>query len=103
MKFTAQSIARIIKTCRENSVAELKLGDFYLSFKDPTRGFETDQPATIPDENSQNQNINQVEFDLSHERDDVEDDEAMMLLNDPEEFESRIGSGDLVNEEKLHN
>lgn len=85
----------------------MKLGDFQLSFARPTR----DEPkpthqATIPDADSPIPKVkgDQLElFELADEFANVEDDEAMMLLEDPEELENRIASGDLVNEEKMHN
>lgn len=93
MKLTALSIVKIIKVCKDNGVETLEIGDLKLSFRGPTIAQEIqDIPpsATIPRENPRDEE----RVRLVEQTKDADEDEAMLILNDPREFEERIANGD---------
>lgn len=102
MKFTLQSLSKILKTCKENGVAKFKSGDIELSFHPPIREAEPKAPTAIsPEENSRVQSKDNEVQQLRRDVNLLEDDEAMMLLENPKEFESRLARGEL--DEEMHN
>lgn len=102
MKFTQQSIVKLIRACKENGIAELECGDLYLRLDQAARPVEARLPPAIAVENSQEiKKLTLVDDEVGEEAKAVLDDDAELLISDPEEFETQLARGELS--EEMHN
>ena len=102
--FTAQEISEIIRECKQQGVASLKVGDLHLAFEPKARVMdvpevpvETKPPeAAISDANQSKQAkevLEQQELEFRNRQIDE------MLINDPLEAERLIEQGELVEDD----
>lgn len=95
MEFKCKEIQDIIKTCRENGVTRLKIGELSVSFL-PVES-KTQGVATPTVEQLQTQKLYENEAFLEQERRVKQDELDNLRLLDPETYEDLVNRGELEN------
>lgn len=92
--FTFAEIAAILKSCRENGVAQLKVGNFSASFLPPEP--KAPEAATLtPEQQAEAERLEREALEENEKR-LREDQLANLRLSDPEAYEELVNRGELI-------
>lgn len=93
MKLSTKDVCTILKACKQYGVTEFVLGDLHLSLRPTANRLKADIPtAAIPAEEIQ-KNLDAENFSAEKE------ENAFLVIEDPQEMERRIANGELNEDE----